>query len=184
MKELLQPNRPYVNIKIGPSTTAALYNSGANISYMSEAEFRRIPVDSRPKKIPTQQKGPCLSAGGTPLTVTRIYNLPVSLLSRKTEHPFWVIKGLNESVILWADFINIHLLLYDPKFIQVKWCHENEWAISTIKIANETVIPEYLSRLLRVNGEPITAKYHLRLCQNQLSGRTIPIRRTWTYGAR
>jgi len=136
---------------------AALYDSGADISCMSEAEFCKIPVDSRLKKILTQSKGPCLSAGGTPLTITGIYSLPVSLLGRKTEHPFRVIKGLNESVILGADFINKHLLLYNPKFKRVKWRHENEWAISAIKIANETVIPEYLSRLLRVKGEPITA---------------------------
>jgi hypothetical protein len=124
---------------------------------MSEAEFCKIPVDSRLKKILTQSKGPCLSAGGTPLTITGIYSLPVSLLGRKIENPFRVIKGLNESVILGADFINKHLLLYDPKFKRVKWRHENEWAILAIKIANETVIPKYLSQLLRVKGEPITA---------------------------
>jgi len=138
-------NRFYVIVQIGPTTMAALYNSGADISCMSEAEFRKIPVDSRLKKILTQSKGPCLSAGGTPLTITGIYSLPVSLLGRKTDHPFRVIKGLNESVILGADFINKHLLLYDPKFKRVQWRHENEWAILAIKIANETVIPEYLS---------------------------------------
>jgi hypothetical protein len=48
-------------------------------------------------------------------------------------------------------------LLYDPKFKRVKWCHENKWAISTIKNANETVIPEYLSCLLQIKGEAETA---------------------------
>jgi hypothetical protein len=40
IKESLQPNRPYVNIQIGPSMATALYDSGADISCMSEAEFR------------------------------------------------------------------------------------------------------------------------------------------------
>ncbi len=157
VKEFLQPNRPYVNVQIGPSVTAALYNSGADISCMSEAEFRRIPVDDRPKQITHLKSSPCVSAGGTPLNVKGIYNCPISLLGRKTEHLFRVIKGLNEPVILGADFINKHLLLYDPKYKRVKWRHENEWAVSPIKTTTEMVIPEYSSRLLRVKGEADTA---------------------------
>jgi hypothetical protein len=84
------------------------------------------------------------------LTVTGIYNISVSVLGRKTEHPFRVIKGLNESVILGADFINKHLLMYDPKFKQVKWCHNNDWTVASLCATSETVIPEYSSRLLRV----------------------------------
>ncbi len=129
---------------------AALYNSGADISCMSETEFRRIPVDHRPKKLATLDINPCFSAGGTPLTVTGIYNISVSVLGRKTEHPFRVIKGLNESVILGADFINKHLLMYDPKFKQVKWLHDNDWTVASLCATSETVIPEYSSRLLRV----------------------------------
>jgi hypothetical protein len=48
-------------------------------------------------------------------------------------------------------------LLYDPKLKRVKWRHENEWAISTIEIANETVIPKYSSCLLQIKGEAETA---------------------------
>jgi Retroviral aspartyl protease len=150
IKESFQPNRPYVNIQIGPSMAAALYDSGADISCMSETEFRQIPVDHRPKKLVSLDKNPCFSAGGTPLTVTGIYNISVSVLGKKTEDPFRVIKGLNESVILGADFINKHLLMYDPKFKEVKWRHDNEWTVASLCPMNETVIPEYSSRLLRV----------------------------------
>ncbi len=51
--------------------------------------------------------------------VKGIVSLPISILGRKTMHPFRVISGLNESVILGADFINKHLLVYDPKIKQV-----------------------------------------------------------------
>jgi hypothetical protein len=161
IKESFQPNRPYVNIQIGPSMATALYDSGADISCMSETEFRRIPVDHRPKKLATLDKSPCFSAGGTPLTVTGIYNISVSVLGRKTEHPFRVIKGLNESVILGADFINKHLLMHDPKFKQVKWRHDNDWTVASLCVTSETVIPKYSSRLLRVrvddNGKTATS---------------------------
>ena len=134
--------------------TAALYDSGADISCMSEAEFRRIPVDERPKQLTEQKASLIISAGGNPLNVKGIYNCPISVLGKSTEHPFRVIKGLNEPVILGADFINKHLLLYDPKYKRVKWRHENDWAISSIRTATETVIPEYSSRLLRIKGDP------------------------------
>ncbi len=98
-----------------------------------------------------------MSAGGSPLNIKGIYNWPISLLGRKTKHPLRVIKGLNEPVILGADFINKHLLLYDPKYKRVKWRHENEWAVSSIKMTTETVIPEYSSQLLRVKGKADTA---------------------------
>ncbi len=75
----------------------------------------------------------------------------VSVLGRKTEHPFRVIKGPNESVILGADFINKHLLLYDPKFKQVKWRHDNNWTVASLLTTSKTVIPEYSSGLLRIN---------------------------------
>ncbi len=84
------------------------------------------------------------------MTVTGIYNISVSVLGRKTEHPFRVIQGLNESVILGADFINKHLLMYNPKFKQVKWRHNNDWTVVSLCAMSETVIPEYSSLVLRV----------------------------------
>jgi len=89
-------------------------------------------VDKRPSKILGTRIDKCFSAGGNQLSVTGIYNLPICLLGRKAEHPFRVIKGLNESVILGADFINKHLLLYDPMFKQVKWQKDKDWTISSI----------------------------------------------------
>jgi hypothetical protein len=92
----------------------------------------------------------CFSTEGTTLTVAGIYNLPISILGLKTEHLFRVIKGLKESIILGANFIIKHLLHYDPKFKQVKWRHEKEWAVSAIKVTNQTVIPKYSSHLMKV----------------------------------
>jgi len=53
---------------------------------------------------------------------------------------------------LGADFINKHLL-YDPNFKQVKWRHEKEWDVSAIKATNETAIPKYSSRLMKIKLE-------------------------------
>ncbi len=102
VKEFLKPNRPYINAQIGSSITAALYDSGADISCISEKHFRKIPVDLRPNKILQQKIDPCFSAGGSQLSVKGIVNLPIEILGKQTVHPFRIIHGLNENVILGA----------------------------------------------------------------------------------
>jgi hypothetical protein len=80
-------------------------------------------------------------------------NLPIEILGKRTVHPFRIIHGLNENVILGADFINKHLLVYDPKFKQVRWRNDNVWNVSSIKTTHETVIPEYSSKLVKVKTD-------------------------------
>jgi hypothetical protein len=158
VKEFLKPNRPYINVRIGPSIAAALYHLGADISCISEKHFRKIPVDICTNKIPQQKIDPCFSAGGGQLSVKGVVNLPVDILGKETMHPFRVIQGLNKNIILGADFINKHLLVYDPKFKQVKWRKNNVWSVSSIKMTHETVIPEYSSKLVKVNLDSGTEK--------------------------
>jgi hypothetical protein len=152
VKEYLKPNRPYINVQIGPTLAATLYDSGADISCISEQQFRKIPIDQRPQKN-FQKVDPCFSAGGAQLFVRGIVSLPISILGRKTVHTFRIISGLNESVILGADFINKHLLVYDPKIKQVNWRNKKSWTVSSIKMTNEVVVPKYSSRLVRIKAE-------------------------------
>jgi hypothetical protein len=153
VKEFLKPNWPYINVLIGSSASAALCDSGADISCISEKYFRKIPVDQCPPKILQQKIDPCFSAGGRQLAVKGVVSLPVQILGRKTLHPFQIIQGLNKNVILGADFINKHLLVYDPKFKRVKWRKDNCWTISNIKLTHESIIPEYSSKLIKVKTE-------------------------------
>jgi hypothetical protein len=87
------------NAQIGNSITAALYDSGADISCISEKHFQKIPVDLRPNKILQQKIDPCFSAGGGQLSVKGIVNLPIQILGKQTVHPFRIIQGLNENII-------------------------------------------------------------------------------------
>jgi hypothetical protein len=82
-----------------------------------------------------------------------VASLPVHILGKQTVHPFRIIQGLNENVILGADFINKHLLVYDPKFKQVKWRKDNNWAVSSIKMTHEVVVPKYSSKLVKIKTE-------------------------------
>ncbi len=33
--------------------------------------------------------------------------------------------------------------MYDPKFKQVKWRHDNDWTVASLCAMSETVVPEY-----------------------------------------
>ena len=101
----------------------------------------------------SQKIDPCFSAGGSQLSVKGIVNLPIQILGKQTVHPFRIIHGLNENVILGADFINKHLLIYDPKFKQVQWRKDKMWSVSSVKVTHETVIPEYSSKLMKVKTD-------------------------------
>jgi len=153
VKEFLKPNRPYINVQIRTSISAALYDSSADISCISKKHFRKLPVDQRPAKLLQQRFDPCFSAGGGQLAVKGVVSLPVHILGRQTVHPFCIIQGLKENVILGADFINKHLLVYDPKFKQVKWRKDNAWSVSSIKMTHEVVVPEYSSKLVKTKTE-------------------------------
>jgi hypothetical protein len=54
---------------------------------------------------------------------------------------------------LGADFINKHLLVYDPKFKQVRRRKDKTWSVSSVKVTHETVIPEYSSKLIKVKTD-------------------------------
>jgi hypothetical protein len=153
VKEFLKPNCPYINVQIRTSISPALYDSGTDISCISEKHFRKIPVDQCPVKTLQQKVDPCFSAGGGQLAVKGVISLLVHILGKQTVHPFRIIQGLNENVILGADFINKHLLIYDPKFKQVKWRKDNNWAVSSIKMTHEVVVPEYSSKLVKIKTE-------------------------------
>ncbi len=52
VKQFLKPTRPYINVQVGSTPAEALYDSGADISCISEVEFRKIPVEQCPDKQP------------------------------------------------------------------------------------------------------------------------------------
>jgi hypothetical protein len=59
----------------------------------SNAEKSRLINDHKKN---FQKVDPCFSAGGAQLFVKGIVSLPISILGRKTMHPFRIITGLNE----------------------------------------------------------------------------------------
>ena len=74
----------------------ALYDTGADITCISEEEFRRIPIRSRPNRNPTLAGQSFRGAGGGHLEVRGIYNMPLKILNQDLTHPVHVICNLRE----------------------------------------------------------------------------------------
>ena len=149
MKELIKPARPFVEVQVCKKPTKALYDSGADISCISDHEFRKIPVHLRPAKLASGSDRRFVGAGGETLDVRGVFILPISLLGRQVEHPFRVIRNLHEPVIIGADFINRQHLGYNPCTKEVHWAGPGE-DNSEIRVSAVTVIPEFCSRAVPV----------------------------------
>ncbi len=74
-------------MQVGSPPAAALYDSGADISCISEVELRKIPVEQCPDKQPGHHLDQCFSAGGDQLAVKGVFNLPVTILGNKITQP-------------------------------------------------------------------------------------------------
>ena len=146
---MVQPTRPFVDVQLGGKVTKALYDSGADISCISDEEFRKIPIDLRPNKQGGSNPLRYIGAGGQPLDVRGTFVLPIQVLGRQVQHPFRVIRGLHEKVILGADFINEQLLGYDPCRREVHWTGKRE-DDSDLRVNAAITIPEFSSRAVQL----------------------------------
>ena len=159
VKEMIAPSRPFVEIQLGDRPIKALYDSGADISCISDVEFRRIPVNLRPSRMPEDRPRRYIGAGGHQLDVRGVFTLQMKVLGRQINHPFRVIRGLHEPAILGADFINQQCLGYDPCKRTVVWMGAEEEASSPVRVSATVVIPEFSSRLVHsktnLGGKPL-----------------------------
>ena len=146
---MVQPTRPFVDVSLNGRATKALYDSGADISCISDEEFRKIPIERRPGRQGGSNPLRYIGAGGQPLDVRGTYILPIQILGRQVQYPFRVIRGLHEKVILGADFINEQLLGYDPCRREVRWTGGGE-DNSDLRVNAAITVPEFSSRAVQL----------------------------------
>ena len=106
--------RPTLECSLLGKTQTALYDTGAQVSLISDHVFRSIPVSQRPD--PTPAPFLRLSAvNGNPLDVRGLYQLPLCINGRECFHHFVVVRRLPQAIIIGADFIRQHGLSYDAR---------------------------------------------------------------------
>ena len=131
--------RPMISATLpGGSRVDSLYDTGACVSMIDEKEYRNIPINLRPQK---DHYAPWLtlhSANNELMQVKGCYVMPVTVLDRKINHHFYVVKNLSSPLILGIDFINQHSLAYNPDLGEVHFTREWECAAATV--SHQTVI--------------------------------------------
>ena len=106
--------RPYVSALLEGQPTQFLYDSGAEVTVISENEFRKIPVARRPRKIyrAVQLSG---VARNKPLEVRGVYEMKIRIKDRERIVPVFVVKNLTQASILGIDAIRNFGLNYHAK---------------------------------------------------------------------
>ncbi len=98
IKSNLKPtfNRPYLWVNVQNSLKIrGLYDTGADISCISEKIFRQIPPQNRPTKLAIDKSPNFRSAGGQPLPVRGLYKFAFMLNGKQIElhaYRWWVAK--------------------------------------------------------------------------------------------
>jgi len=144
IKQTLKPTfrRPYLTVNLQNCLAIkGLYDTGADISCLSEKFFRQLPPHHRPTKLQTEALPKFKTAGGQPLKVRGRYNFRVRIGTKFLQHEFYVISDLNEPLILGIDFIQKHQLWYCPKNRSFAWEGQPNWGQGHLKVAAATSIP-------------------------------------------
>ena len=100
-KILPSNKRPHITAKVNGVSGDFLWDTGAGCSIINVTDFRKIPIEKRPPKLPHFQK--LISASGDPIHVTGVYNLRYEIGTRIVYQPTFVCT--NSSNILGIDAI-------------------------------------------------------------------------------
>ena len=143
------PNRPYTKIEIGKLSKRALYDTGADISCISERVFREIPIELRPKKLnsPPYFK----TAGKEVLSPKGKYEFQVVVEGQKKTNAFYVINNLSEDVILGMDFIRTHQLTFCPIRNDFSWGSDKTWSTGGMRTTQVEKMEPLSSKVIKVN---------------------------------
>jgi hypothetical protein len=109
IKSNLKPSfhHPYLWVNVQNALKVrGLYDTGADISCMSEKIFRQIPPQNRPQRLDMTKSPNFCSAGGQPLPVKGLYEFAFTINSKLIRHQCYIIPELNEPLILGIDLSN------------------------------------------------------------------------------
>ena len=139
--------RPFITLKVQGVTSTWLYDTGAAANCMSLAEFRKIPPEQRPPKLPTLYNLSTASADS--LKIVGVYNMSFQVNNRSVTSPVFVCSNLNQKAILGMDAIRKFGLIYSPL--------KNSFSFETIPISETTLFPTTLASLSLVKSVKIPA---------------------------
>jgi len=145
-----QIGRVFLEAEIFKKRNKVLYNTGGDISCLDEKEFRKIPVELRPKANAFSTRRQYLSASKDPLVIKGVFDIPIKICGKTISHPLHVIKNLSDPIILGADFIHEHKLSYCPKKRDFFWSAK-KWVNGVAALTTACVLPAFSVASVKIN---------------------------------
>ena len=97
--------RPFINCRIeNLLTVRALYDTGADVKCMSTIAFKKIPLKSRPIKLPDTHSS-LGSANNGAMKVLGRYRMNIYLAGKDVKATVLIVDGLNEEFIIGMTLI-------------------------------------------------------------------------------
>ena len=143
-----QVHRPLIAVSLANVPIRGLYDTGADVSCISETVFKKIK--DRPKLNLLKKPGRCTSASGDKLEVIGKFDFELTIGKRKFTHPFYVIKNLNRDLIIGFDLIQAHHLNYSTESKSFSWKNEGKWHKGHLKVWERQVLPPLSVATIRV----------------------------------
>ena len=140
-----QDNRNFVDVIVNKSHKVhALYDPGATVTLIDEAEFRKIPVDRRPSQDARAPRLILENADKRAMSVRGCYILSLSLLDRTIPHTVYVIRNLSSPMFLGADFIKQHGLSHNLREDRLEFL--DCWSSAAATLSHKVTLPANSSR--------------------------------------
>ena len=127
--------RPHITAIVNGNSERFLWDTGAGCSIMNVKDFRKIPIEKRPPKLPHFQK--LVSASGDAIHVTGVYNLKYQIGTRTVYQPTFVctnsdnilgIDAIGNLQITWVESRNkfVYDEIFDSPSAQKKICFQED----------------------------------------------------------
>ena len=149
--------RPFITLKVQGESSTWLFDTGAAANCLSLAEFRKIPPDKRPPKIPSLFN--LATASADSLKVVGVYNMEFTLQNRTIVSPVFVCSNLNQNAILGMDAIKKFGLIYSPikerfsfETTHVNSVQHSPTQLATLKTVKTIIVPPLMSIPLTVSA--------------------------------
>ena len=142
-------DRPMVKLKLhgAKNEEKFLYDSGAQVSLMTDKTFRKIKVGLRPEKI--KFKLNCSGVSGSKLKVTGCYFFNFTILGEKVKHPIFVVDKIpGQAGVLGIDMIKrlglgLDVITNEPYFI-------NKSNLEQASLTKDIIIPARSRQVCKV----------------------------------
>lgn len=145
--------RPYCKINVEGSNCTFLFDSGAQVTLMSEREFRKIPVHKRPQQLKTAMRISGVTSDSK-VQIKGLYPIRLSVNGRSATVPVFVAKNMTQKNILGIDAIKTLGLGYNSKTDKVILLGPNDFETNAVCSVNNVTLDPFQVMNINVKTPP------------------------------